>query len=155
VGFALSAIHAHRIVHRDLKPDNILVSKAGVVKLMDFGIAKQLTAHTEHSSGGMVVGTFKYLSPEQALGADIDGRADLYCLGVILYALLAGRHPFYSENSVGYAYHHARKQPPAIERFNPEVDPALKGICERLIRKDPNDRFPTAEDLIAALREAV
>lgn len=155
VGFALSSIHGHRIVHRDLKPDNILVSKAGVVKLMDFGIAKQLTAHTEHSSGGMVVGTFKYLSPEQALGADIDGRADLYCLGVILYELLAGRHPFYSENSVGYAYHHARKPPPSIERFNPEVDPALKAICERLLEKDPNDRFPTAEDLIAAIRDAV
>lgn len=155
VGFAISAIHAHRIVHRDLKPDNILVSKAGVVKLMDFGIAKQLSAHTEHSSGGMVVGTFKYLSPEQALGADIDGRADLYCLGVILYELLAGRHPFYSENSVGYAYHHARKPPPPIDRFNPEVDPGLKAICERLIEKDPNDRFPTAEDLIAAIRGAV
>jgi serine/threonine protein kinase/tetratricopeptide (TPR) repeat protein len=155
VGFALGAIHAHRIVHRDLKPDNILVSKAGVVKLMDFGIAKQMTAHTEHSSGGMVVGTFKYLSPEQALGAELDGRADLYCLGIIMYELLAGRHPFYSENSVGYAYHHARKQPPPIDRFNPEVDPQLKQICERLIEKDPNDRFPTAEDLIASLRGAV
>jgi predicted ATPase/tRNA A-37 threonylcarbamoyl transferase component Bud32 len=155
VGFALSSIHGHRIVHRDLKPDNILVSRAGVVKLMDFGIAKQLAAHSEQSSSGMVVGTFKYLSPEQALGADVDGRADLYCLGVILFELLAGRHPFYSENSVGYAYHHARKAPPPIDRFNPEVDPALKAICERLIEKDPNDRFATAEDLIAALRGAV
>jgi serine/threonine protein kinase/tetratricopeptide (TPR) repeat protein len=155
VGFALGAIHSHRIVHRDLKPDNILVSKAGMVKLMDFGISKQLGGPTEHSSGGMVVGTFKYLSPEQALGADVDGRADLYCLGIILYELLAGRHPFFSETSVGYAYHHARTAPPTIDQFNPEVDPNLRGICERLISKDPNERHATAEDLIVDLREAV
>ena len=153
VSFALTAIHSHRIVHRDLKPDNIMVSRAGLAKLMDFGIAKQLTGHSEHSSGGMVVGTFKYLSPEQALGADIDGRADLYCLGIILYELLAGRHPFYSENSVGYAYHHARKPPPPIDRFNPEVHTGLKQICERLIKKDPRERYPTAEDVIVAVRE--
>ena len=155
VAFALAEIHSHRIVHRDLKPDNILVNKADVAKLMDFGIAKHLTAGGEHSSGGMVVGTFKYLSPEQALGGDIDGRADLYCLGIIFYELLAGRHPFYSENSVGYAYHHARKAPPDIARFNPEVHPGLKAVCERLIKKDPRERFATAEDVIAALREAM
>ncbi|MCC7070085.1 MAG: protein kinase [Deltaproteobacteria bacterium] len=155
VAYALAEIHRHRIVHRDLKPDNILVSKAGVVKLMDFGIAKQLSGASEHSSGGMVVGTFKYLSPEQALGAEVDGRADLYCLGIILYELLAGRHPFYSENSVGYAYHHARKPPPDIVKFNPEVHKGLKAVCERLIKKDARERFPTAEDVVAAIREAM
>ena len=155
VAYALAEIHRHRIVHRDLKPDNILVSKAGVVKLMDFGIAKQLSAASEHSSGGMVVGTFKYLSPEQALGAEVDGRADLYCLGIILYELLAGRHPFYSENSVGYAYHHARKPPPDIVKFNPEVHKGLKAVCERLIKKDPRERYPTADDVVAAIRESM
>jgi serine/threonine protein kinase/tetratricopeptide (TPR) repeat protein len=155
VAFALAEIHSHRIVHRDLKPDNIIVSKAGVAKLMDFGIAKQLSSTSEHSSGGMVVGTFKYLSPEQALGGEIDGRADLYCLGIILYELLSGRHPFYSENSVGYAYHHAKKPPPALDTFNPGVHQGLKAICEKLIKKDPRERFATAEDLIAAIREAM
>ena len=155
VAFALAEIHSHRIVHRDLKPDNILVSRQGVAKLMDFGIAKQLSANSEHSSGGMVVGTFKYLSPEQALGGEIDGRADLYCLGIIFYELLTGRHPFYSENSVGYAYHHARKPPPEMEKFNPEVNTKLKLVCEKLIRKDQRERYPTAEDLIAAVREAM
>jgi serine/threonine protein kinase/predicted ATPase len=155
IAYALSEIHSHRIVHRDLKPDNVIVSKAGVVKLMDFGIAKQLSELSEQSSGGMVVGTFKYLSPEQALGADVDGRADLYCLGIILYELLAGRHPFYSESSVGYAYHHARKAPPEMTRFNPEVHEGLRLVCERLIKKDPRDRFPTADDVIAAIREAM
>jgi predicted ATPase/tRNA A-37 threonylcarbamoyl transferase component Bud32 len=155
VAFALAEIHSHRIVHRDLKPDNIIVSRAGVAKLMDFGIAKQLSNTSEHSSGGMVVGTFKYLSPEQALGGEIDGRADLYCLGIILYELLTGRHPFYSENSVGYAYHHAKKVPPEIEKFNPGVHPGLKAICDKLVKKDARERFPTAEDVIAAIREAV
>lgn len=155
VAFALAEIHSHRIVHRDLKPDNIIVSRAGVAKLMDFGIAKQLSNTSEHSTSGMVVGTFKYLSPEQALGGEIDGRADLYCLGIILYELLNGRHPFYSENSVGYAYHHAKKQPPDMEKLNPGVHQGLKAVCERLIKKDPRERFATAEDVVAAIREAV
>ncbi len=155
VAFALAEIHSHRIVHRDLKPDNIIVSRAGVAKLMDFGIAKQLSSTSEHSTSGMVVGTFKYLSPEQALGGEIDGRADLYCLGIILYELLNGRHPFYSENSVGYAYHHAKKLPPDMEKLNPGVHPGLKAVCERLIKKDPRERYATAEDVVAAIREAV
>lgn len=155
VCFALSAIHAHRIVHRDLKPDNILVTPQGVVKLMDFGIAKQLTEQDGSTSGGMVVGTFKYLSPEQALGLDIDGRADLYCLGIVLYELLAGRHPFYSESSVGYAYHHARTEPYPVARFNPEVEPRIAALAERLLNKEPADRYPTADDLIADVKEAV
>ncbi|MBI5495623.1 MAG: protein kinase [Deltaproteobacteria bacterium] len=157
VGFALGAIHAHRIVHRDLKPDNILVTNSGVVKLMDFGIAKQFGGPNtgDTSSGGMVVGTFKYLSPEQALGIDLDGRADLYCLGVILYELLAGRHPFFSETSVGYAYHHARTIPPPITRFNPEVNPGLRAVAEKLLHKETEKRFPTSDDVISALKDAV
>ncbi len=155
VAYALREIHNHRIVHRDLKPDNIIISKAGIAKLMDFGIAKQLSANSEQSSGGMVVGTFKYLSPEQALGVDIDGRADLYCLGIIFYELLAGRHPFYSENSVGYAFHHARKPPPPMEKFNPEIHRGLKAICEKLIKKEPRERYATAQDVINAIRAAV
>lgn len=153
IGFALSAIHAHRIVHRDLKPDNVFVTTAGAAKLMDFGIAKQLSGRTDESSGGMVVGTFKYLSPEQALGGDIDGRADLYCLGIVLFELLAGRHPFFSETSVGYAYHHARTEAPPVQQFNPEVPPKLAAICARLIQKEPGERFATADDVIAALRD--
>ncbi|MFH1810766.1 MAG: protein kinase [Pseudomonadota bacterium] len=155
VCFALGTIHAHRIVHRDLKPDNILVTPQGVVKLMDFGIAKQLTDQGPSTSGGMVVGTFKYLSPEQALGLEVDGRADLYCLGIVLYELLAGRHPFYSETSVGYAYHHARTTPPPVTRYNPDVERGIAGIAERLLAKEPGERFATAEDLIAGLKEAV
>lgn len=155
VCFALSAIHAHRIIHRDLKPDNILVTPNGVVKLMDFGIAKQLAEAEPSTSGGMVVGTFKYLSPEQALGQDIDGRADLYCFGIVLYELLSGRHPFYSETSVGYAYQHARSKPHPISRFNPEVDQRLAAVAERLLAKEPADRYPTSDDLMAAVKEAV
>ena len=156
VSFALGAIHAHRIVHRDLKPDNILVTGPGVAKLMDFGIAKQMGAHGQDtSSGGMVVGTFKYLAPEQALGVELDGRADLYCLGVILYEMLAGRHPFFSETSVGYAYHHARTVPPPITKYNPEVNTGLRLVTEKLLQKEPEKRYSTADDVIAAIKEAV
>ena len=155
VCFALSTIHAHRIVHRDLKPDNIMVTAGGVVKLMDFGIAKQLAEHGPSTSGGMVVGTFKYLAPEQALGLEVDGRSDLYCLGIVMFELLAGRHPFYSETSVGYAYHHARTPAPRLADFNPDVPPALADVVERCLRKDPEQRFANAEDLIAAAKAAV
>lgn len=148
---ALGAIHSHRIVHRDLKPDNIHVSNAGVLKLMDFGIAKQMVT-TDNSSGNVVVGTFKYLSPEQALGNPIDGRADLYCLGIIMYELLAGRHPFYAESSVGYAYHHARTPAPDLRDFNPEVSPGLRQICAKLLEKEANDRYATGEAVVAAIQ---
>ena len=151
---ALSAIHGHRIVHRDLKPDNIHVSNAGVLKLMDFGIAKQMVT-TDHSSGNVVVGTFKYLSPEQALGNPIDGRADLYCLGIIMYELLTGRHPFYAESSVGYAYHHARTPPPDIRSFNPEVRAGLRNICEKLLKKEPSERYASAEAVVSAIQNTM
>jgi serine/threonine protein kinase/predicted ATPase len=153
VAYALGEIHAHRIVHRDLKPDNILVTGAGVAKLMDFGIAKQLSAGGEQSSGGMLLGTFKYLAPEQALGTTIDGRADLYCLGLILFELLVGRHPFYSDNGVGYAFLHARKELPPVASFNPRLEPGLAAVVDRMVRKQPNERLATADDVIAALRD--
>lgn len=155
VALALGAIHSHRIVHRDVKPDNILVSRAGVVKLMDFGVAKQGASKNETSSGGLLVGTFKYLSPEQASGANVDARADLYCLGVILFELLAGRHPFHSDTSVGYAYHHAKRTPPPVTRFNPEAHKGLVRICEKLLSKDPDKRYATAEDVVRAIRKAL
>jgi serine/threonine protein kinase/tetratricopeptide (TPR) repeat protein len=155
VALALGAIHGHRIVHRDVKPDNILVSRAGVVKLMDFGVAKQGAGKNESSSGGLLVGTFKYLSPEQASGADVDARADLYCLGIIFFELLAGRHPFHSDTSVGYAYHHAKRLPPPISRFNPECPKQLVAVCQKLLSKDPDDRYPSAEDVVVAIREAI
>jgi predicted ATPase/tRNA A-37 threonylcarbamoyl transferase component Bud32 len=154
VAFSLGEIHAHRIVHRDLKPDNILVTPAGLVKLMDFGIAKQLSAGVEQSSGGMLLGTFKYLAPEQALGGALDGRADLYCLGVILFEMIAGRHPYHSDTSVGYAFLHARKEAPPILQFNPTCNPKLAVVIDRMLRKLPNERYATADDVIAALREA-
>ena len=124
---AMGAIHQHRIVHRDLKPDNILVTQDGQIKIMDFGIAKTLGNHGEFSSGRLLVGTYRYLAPEQALGIRVDTRADLYCLGVLLYEAVAGRHPFFSETDVGYAFHHARTPAPALTKST-QLLPAILSV---------------------------
>ena len=149
---AMSAIHQHRIVHRDLKPDNILVTQDGQIKIMDFGIAKTLGNHGEFSSGRLLVGTYRYLAPEQALGIRVDTRADLYCLGVLLYEAVAGRHPYFSETDVGYAFHHARTPAPPLTKYNPGAPNDLVSLITQLINKEPTRRLASAAEMAFLLR---
>ena len=147
VAYALGYAHGQGVIHRDIKPENILLEEAtGRVMVADFGIAQLAGAHT---SGGHVAGTPAYMSPEQAGGTGpIDGRADLYSLGVLAWAMLAGRLPFEGPGAP------ARKltQPaPALASVVPLVQPALARLVDRCLATRPEDRFPRAEDVVAAL----
>ena len=150
---ALAYIHAHGLVHRDLKPSNIMVDEDRQVRLMDFGLAKFLADDTGMTMDGRVVGTFRYMSPEQILGEPLDGRSDLYSLGVILYELMTGRPPFDAKSPVDLWHKVLETEPPPVLAINQRGDPQLARVAHRLIRKEPDDRIQTAEEVYEALSE--
>jgi len=145
---ALGYVHAQGLVHRDLKPSNIMVDDARRVRLMDFGLVKP--AHEDRPGARMaVVGTYRYMAPEQARGGPVDGRADLYALGVVLWELAAGRPPF---PVAGLRMRHLGATPaPKLAEANPGADPRLCAITERLLQRDPGRRFQSAAEVQAAL----
>jgi eukaryotic-like serine/threonine-protein kinase len=149
----LAYIHAHGLVHRDLKPSNIMVDEGCQVRLMDFGLAKFLADDTAMTLDGRMVGTFRYMSPEQILGEPLDARADLYSLGVILYELLSGRPPFDAKSPVELWQKVLETEPPPLLAINQKGDAQLARVAHRLIRKEPDDRFQTAEEVYEALAE--
>jgi serine/threonine protein kinase len=147
---ALEFIHGRGFVHRDLKPSNIMVDDARRARIMDFGLVKALADPNTLTLAGRVVGTYRYMAPEQAAGADVDHRADLWSVGVILYELLSGRPPFPSSNPVELWREITTLEPAPILDLNPGADPALARASERLLRKDPGSRIQTAADVRAA-----
>ncbi|MFC5909696.1 protein kinase domain-containing protein [Streptacidiphilus monticola] len=147
---ALSASHEQGLVHRDIKPANVMMTKRGVVKVMDFGIARAMQSGvTSMTQTGMVVGTPQYLSPEQALGKSVDARADLYSVGCLLFELLTGRLPFESDTPLGMAYMHVQETPPAPSSLNTAVPPEVDALVARSLRKDPAHRFQSADEMRA------
>ncbi|MGE7438300.1 MULTISPECIES: protein kinase domain-containing protein [Kitasatospora] len=147
---ALDASHDQGLVHRDIKPGNVMVSTKGVVKVMDFGIARALQSDvTSMTQTGMVVGTPQYLSPEQALGKSVDARSDLYSVGCMLFELLTGSLPFDGDTAFSIAYKHVQEEPPAPSTVNRAVTPAVDELVARALRKDPAHRFPSAEAMRA------
>ncbi|WP_269855336.1 Stk1 family PASTA domain-containing Ser/Thr kinase [Streptomyces sp. RPT161] len=143
---ALAVSHEMGLVHRDIKPGNVMLTKRGVVKVMDFGIARALQSGvTSMTQTGMVVGTPQYLSPEQALGRGVDARSDLYSVGCMLFELLTGRLPFDGDSPLSVAYQHVQEEPPAPSSINQSLPPAVDALVARALRKNPADRFPTAD----------
>ena len=148
--------HAHRggVVHRDLKPANVMITEGGAVKVMDFGIARVLgTEHFTH--GGYMMGTPAYMAPEQVLGREIDGRADLYSVGVVLYRLLTGRLPFNADTAISMVQMQISEPPTPMVTFRPDLPPWCSAIVERALAKSPADRFQSAEEFRGALLAAV
>lgn len=152
---ALGAAHARSVIHRDLKPENIFLVRRGsdenVVKLVDFGIAKILTSAAVTTMAGLMVGTPEFMAPEQWSGGEVDGRTDLYALGIIAYQLATGVLPFQEQNVIGYFNAH-REQPPRPPReLNRSVPPAFERAILKALAKRPEDRFQSAAEFRAAL----
>jgi tetratricopeptide (TPR) repeat protein len=151
---ALAAVHAAGIIHRDVKPENLLITEDNVVRLMDLGVARPLWQTTRLSRTGQFVGSVLYAAPEQFRSPEkVDGRADLYALGLVLYGLLTGEHPF-DRTDIGVVIeHHIRLRPRSPSELNSSVSPFLEAVVMTLLSKDPDDRFADAEELVTVLSE--
>ncbi|MDT5155358.1 MAG: eukaryotic-like serine/threonine-protein kinase [Mycobacterium sp.] len=145
---ALNFSHQHGTIHRDVKPANIMISKTGAVKVMDFGIAKAIAdAGNPVTQTAAVIGTAQYLSPEQARGETVDARSDVYSLGCVLYEVLTGEPPFVGDSPVAVAYQHVREDPVPPSERNPALSPELDAVVLKALAKNPDNRYQTAADM--------
>jgi serine/threonine-protein kinase len=147
---ALGYAHNNGVIHRDIKPANIVFLKNGRIKVTDFGIAKSVSSSKTRS--GIVLGTPNYMSPEQIRGGQIDGRSDLFSLGVVFFQLLTGELPFSGENLNNLFYRITQARHPSPRKVNPKVIRPCEQIIDRLLAKNPDYRFRRAGDLARYLR---
>jgi serine/threonine protein kinase len=147
ISSALAHSHHRKTLHRDIKPENIMFNEEGQAVLLDFGIAKAQGKISEFTRIGAVVGTPHYMSPERALGKDIDERSDLYALGVVMYEMLMGKKLFEGEDTFAISYAHVHEPPPNL----PEEKSALQPILDKLLAKSPDDRYQSADQLTSIL----
>lgn len=153
---ALEYSHRAGVVHRDIKPGNVMVTKNGAVKVMDFGIARAVSdSSSTVAETTQIIGTAAYFSPEQAKGEQVDARADLYSTGVVLYELLAGRQPFRGESPVAIAYQHVSETPLSPSEVSETAPRSLDPVVLRALAKDPFQRYPDAATFRASLDAAV
>jgi eukaryotic-like serine/threonine-protein kinase len=153
---ALDYAHSKGIFHRDIKPSNIMRLKGGdTVKVTDFGIAHVDGGDHQQTRVGTVLGTPHYMSPEQAMGEKVDGRSDLFSVGVVMYQLLTRQVPFEAASLVTLAYKIAKEEPTPLTKLRHDIPPALRRIIERCLKKDPEKRFQSGQELAVALSKVV
>lgn len=153
IATALDYAHTHDVLHRDLKPSNILLDKTGDAYITDFGIARLLSSNEKLTATG-VVGTPAYMSPEQAQGLELDGRSDIYSLGVVIYEMLAGKRPFDAETPYSIAVMHVTHEPPPLRKWKPDIAPGVEAVVMKALAKDRNQRYRTATELAGQLDDA-
>ncbi len=153
---ALEYSHRNGIVHRDIKPGNVMLTRSGAVKVMDFGIARAVAdTSATMTQTAAVIGTAQYLSPEQARGESVDARSDLYSTGCLLYELLTGRPPFVGDSPVSVAYQHVREDPVPPSQLDPELTPVIDRIVLTALAKNPDNRYQSADEMRADIERAI
>lgn len=165
IASALDEAHLAGIVHRDIKPDNVMIRANGLVKILDFGIAKlsgstsrsnldaqAATAFKSGTTPGMIIGTASYMSPEQARGKDTDARSDIFSFGVVLYEMVTGKQPFEGESAIDTISSIIHKDSVPLSQLTPDIPRELQHIVEKCLRKDPEERYQTAKDLLIDLK---
>jgi len=155
LGDALGYAHEQNIVHRDVKPGNVLLDERNNCLLTDFGLARMTQGLDRLTSVGAVMGTPTYMSPEQASGAPLDGRSDIYSLGIILYEMITGRVPFYADTPVALGIKHIQEPPPLARAIVPDLPESVELVLIKVLAKDPADRYQKAEDFVRAIQAAI
>jgi serine/threonine protein kinase len=155
IALGLDEAHSKGIVHRDIKPSNILFDTGNNPYLSDFGIAKLSQTQTTDMTGSGMIGTPAYMAPEQAQGDEIDGRADLYSLGIVLFEMLTGKQPYEANTPLGIALKHINDPVPRILTANPNLPAGMEALIQKAMAKNKNDRYPTADDMTRALTDVV
>lgn len=155
LGDALDYAHSRGLVHRDVKPSNVLVDERGNCLLTDFGIAKLVAGSSKLTTAGGIIGTPAYMSPEQGLGQTLDGRSDLYSLGVILHELATGRAPYDAETPIAVVLKHVHDPLPKPRALNPDLPVGLEKVILKTLAKKPEDRYATGKELVEALEAAI
>ena len=151
VGPGLDEAHSKGIVHRDIKPSNILFDSKGTPYISDFGIAKLSQAQAGNVTGSGIIGTPAYMAPEQAQGDSIDGRADIYALGIILFEMVTGRQPYEADTPMAVAIKHITDPIPLILIANPKLPPGMDMVIRKAMAKDRDDRFSSSKEMLDAL----
>ncbi len=154
IGDALDYAHSQGVIHRDVKPSNMMLDERGNCLLMDFGIGKLLEGSIQLTNTGDMVGTPAYMSPEQGLGTEIDGRSDIYSLGVMLYEMITGRAPFKAETPMAVVIKHIYDPLPPPRSVDPNIPEALERVVLKALAKNRDDRFATASEMVVALEAA-
>ena len=154
VGSALEYAHSQGIIHRDIKPSNLLIDEHGNCMISDFGLAKVLSPSAPISMTGTVIGTPAYMSPEQILSEEVDGRSDLYSLGIVLFEMLTGLPPFKADSTAIVLIRHIQDPLPSARMLNPQLPLSVERVLEKTLAKKPDERYKSANDLVAAVSHA-